>query len=77
MIRANHRRLPENLKKFAKSVRKCFYLDTRVDRSLIEAESMEEVDDAVGIAVPPLSEMTFSGQRLDRRRRRRNHGRAV
>jgi hypothetical protein len=54
-------------KEFAKSVRKCFYRSARVDRPRIETGSPKEADDAVGSAFPPLSNMMFSGQRLDRR----------
>jgi cell division septation protein DedD len=50
MIRTNRRRLPENLKKFAKSVRKCFYLDMRVNRVRSETGFPNGAGDAVGIA---------------------------
>ena len=49
----------------------------RVDWPRIETESPQEADDAVGIVVPPLSEMTLSDQRLDRRHSCRNHCRAI
>jgi hypothetical protein len=39
----------------------------RVDRPRIETGSPQNADDAVAIAFSPLSNMTFSGQRLDRR----------